>query len=401
MFTATIPADADSTTRCKTLSMNSGAKLTVLSNATFVCDSFIPKGSEVLDFKSGSSVDFASHDASGAATNIDFRIDAASSLAGAFAKSGEGTMTFTGLSAAAAPEKIHAKEGTLSFHSHNSWKHWKFAFGDLDNNKGTPSGLALDEIAVFDADGNRLNVTGTVTMAGLTETSFSDWRKAMAYDGINDTLGYISAVPNPADESTWVYTSFSLSQSAPAVASYNLMSGGNGPSNSRPKTWKVYARENATDEWTLIDSKTNVATPSSNSTWYNGGTPWPVGAAEGYGTAAFGASVPITVDPGATLDLTRASETVISELIVDGDASGVGTIRGGTCAAEGVVRVTYEGEAPVPPFTLPIVFDSVAQTKYLSGWTLEINGKPSRKKLAVGAGGQLCVRNASLTVIIR
>ena len=66
-------------------------------------------------------------------------------------------MTFTGLSAAAAPEKIHAKEGTLSFHSHNSWKHWKFAFGDLDNNKGTPSGLALDEIAVFDADGNRLS----------------------------------------------------------------------------------------------------------------------------------------------------------------------------------------------------------------------------------------------------
>ena len=402
MFAAAIPDDADATTRCKTLTMNSGAKLTVLSNATFVCDSFAPKGGEIFDFKPGSYVDFASEDASGAATNVDFVVGSNISLGGSFAKSGDGTLTLTGNPASGGPEKIHVREGTLAFHSYNPWKHWKFVFCDLDNNKGTPSGLSLDEVAVFDADGNRLNVTGTVTMAALTETSFSDYRKPMMYDGINDTMGYIGVVPDPKNESTWVYTSFSLSSSAPAVASYNLMSGGNGASNSRPKTWKVYARENTTDDWVLIDSQTNIATPAGNSIWYNNGKPWAVTAAQGSGAAAFRASMPITVDPGATLDLTRANETVFSDLVVDGDAAGYGTIAGGACAASGVVRMTIAGALPQTPILLPLKLVGCADTENVKDWTLEVNGVvKANRRLSVAADGTLTATITGTVFVIR
>ena len=402
MFAAAIPNDADATTRCTTLTMSSGAKLTVLSNATFACSAFAPNGGEVLDFKPGSAVDLSSEDASGAATSIDFAVGSSFTLGGAFSKSGDGTMTLTGCTADGGPEKIHVKGGTLAFRSYNSWKHWKFAFGDLDNNKGTPSGMALDEIGVFDADGNRLNVTGSVTMAALTDTSFSDWRKAMVYDGINDTLGYIAAVPNPEDESTWVYTSFSLSQSSPAVASYNLMSGGNGASNSRPKTWKVYARENTTDDWVLVDSQANIATPSGNSIWYNNGKAWTVTATQGAGAAAFQPSVPIMVDPGATLDLSYANETVFSDLAVDGAATGCGIIRGGACAAAGVVRVTVAGGLPVENGNLPLKFVDCAGTENVRDWTLQVNGVVKRNwRLSVAEDGTLSMSIPGFVIIVK
>lgn len=402
LFTAEIPDDADATTRCKTLAMNSGTKLTVLSNATFACCAFAPKGDEVFDFRPGSTVDFLAEDANGAAANMEVVACDGYSFAGTLAKSGGGTLAMVGCSAFEGPERIHVKEGTLAFRSYNPWKHWKFVFCDLDNNKGIPSGLSVDEIAVFDADGNRLNVTGTVTMAALTETSFSDYRKPMMYDGINDTMGYVGVVPNPENESTWVYTSFSLSPSAPSVASYNLMSGGNGPSNSRPKTWKVYAREKETDDWVLVDSQADIDTPSGNSIWYNGGKTWKVAAVQGSGAAAFRASMPITVDPGATLDLTRANATEISHLVVDGDAAGYGTIRGGTCAESGVVRVTVAGGLPSEPVGLPLKLIDCAGADNVRNWTLEVNGAAkATRRLSVAADGTLTVTATGTVVVIR
>ena len=402
LFTAEIPDDADATTRCKTLAMNSGTKLTVLSNATFACCAFAPKGDEVFDFRPGSTVDFLAEDANGAAANMEVVACGGYRFGGTLAKSGGGTLAMMGCSASEGPERIHVKEGTLAFRSYNPWKHWKFVFCDLDNNRGTPTGLALDEIAVFDADGNRLNVTGSVTMAALTETSFSDWRNPMMYDGVNGTVGYIASVPNPADQSTWVHTSFSLSPSAPAVAGYNLMSGMNGGSNSRPKTWKVYARENETDDWVLVDSQADIDTPSGNSIWYNGGKTWKVAAARGCGTAALRAAVPITVEPGATLDLSSANATEISHLVVDGDAVGCGTVLGGTCAESGVVRVTVAGGLPSEPVGLPLKLIDCAGADNVRNWTLEVNGAAkATRRLSVAADGTLTVTATGTVVVIR
>ena len=402
MFAATIPDDADATTRCKTLTMSSGAKLTVLSNATFVCDSFAPKGGEMFDFKPGSSVDFSSEDANGVATNVDFVVGTNFSLNGAFTKSGSGTLTLTGNSSSGGLEKIHDKEGILSFRSYNPWKHWKFVFCAIDNNLGTPTGMAVNEIAVYDANGNRLNLTGSATMGDLTETSFSEAANSRMYDGSDSTYWLKSSIPNPTEENTWEYTSFSLAPDSPAVAGYNLKSGGNGGGNSRPKTWKVYARENTTDDWTLIDSQTDVATPSAGAAWYNNGKSWAVTAAQGAGAAAFRASVPVTVDPGATLDLTHANATTMSHLVVDGNAGGYGTICGGTYAAEGLFEISVANSSPTYPLELPLLIDGAAHAGIFRNWKVVVNGTEKRwYRVLVSNAGHLTVLPPGIVVSFR
>lgn len=401
MFAAAIPDDADSTTRCKALTMNSGTKLTVLSNATFVCDSFAPKGGEIFDFKPGSSVDFSSEDTNGAPASVDFVVSSNFSLGGAFAKSGEGTLTLTGNPASGGPEKIHVREGTLSFRSYNPWKYWKFVFCALADNLGTPTGMAVNEVAVYDADGNRLNLTGSATMGDLTDTSFNSTANPRMYDGDDSTHWLKQATPDPADENTWEYTSFSLAPNSPAVAGYNLKSGGNGGGNSRPKTWKVYARENTTDDWTLIDSQTDVTTPGAGAAWYNNGKPWVVTAVQGFGAAAFQASAPVTVDPGATLDLTRANATVISHLVVDCDVEGCGTILGGTYAAEGTLEINIAESSLGRNAELPLVIADAAGPVSFTNWKVVINGVEKRGyKVSRLASGRLEVIPPGLMLIV-
>ena len=395
IFAAAIPDDADSTTRCKALTMGSGTKLTVLSNATFVCDSFVPNGDEVFDFKPGSTVDFSSEDASGAASNVDFEIDSSFTLDGAFSKSGSGTLTLTGVPSSSGPSGIHVKEGVLAFRTaFLPWKYWKFAFGEIQpkSGGGDPKGTAVGEVAVYDVDGNRLNVTGTVTMARLSDASFGSGRHSQMYDGIvvDQNWGFIGQVPDPSDETTWVYTSFVLSDAAPAVAGYNLMSGGGGDWNCWPKRWKVYAKENESDDWVLVDSKTDATLPSSNLTWYNGGEPWYLATTQAVGAAAFQVSAPVEVDPDATLDLTRANATVISHLVVDGDAEGYGTIRGGTYAAEGTLEINIAESSLGRNAELPLVIADAAGPVSFTNWKVVINGVEKRGyKVSRLASGRL------------
>ena len=402
-FPATIPADADATSSCKTMKMSSGSKLTVLSNATFVCSALSTSGSVAFDFNAGSSVDIAPGDETGSPTDAEIIVSGTSVLDGALAKSGSGALTLTGLPSSTELAEINVKEGTLAFRTaFLPWKYWKFTFCAVDARGGGAKGISVDEVAVYDADGNRLNVTGTVTMASLSETSFSDYRKNMMYDDIVGTMGFLGSVPDPNDEETWIYTSFVLSEAAPAVVGYNLKSGGSGEWNRWPKSWKVYAREKETDEWLLVDSKTEVTTPNSNSTWYNGGQPWYVTTTQVVGAAAFPLSAPVTVGPGATLDLSYANATTISRLVVDGDASGYGTIVGGTYAAEGAFDINVAGETLNSPFELPLLIDGTSGAGMFSGWKVVVNGVERKNlRVLVSNAGRPVVVTSGTVVIIR
>ena len=402
-FPATIPADADATSSCKTMKMSSGSKLTVLSNATFVCSALSTSGSVAFDFNAGSSVDIAPGDETGSPTDAEIIVSGTSVLDGALAKSGSGALTLTGLPSSTELAEINVKEGTLAFRTaFLPWKYWKFTFCAVDARGGGAKGISVDEVAVYDADGNRLNVTGTVTMASLSETSFSDYRKNMMYDDIVGTMGFLGSVPDPNDEETWIYTSFVLSEAAPAVVGYNLKSGGSGEWNRWPKSWKVYAREKETDEWLLVDSKTEVTTPNSNSTWYNGGQPWYVTTTQVVGAAAFPLSAPVTVGPGATLDLSYSNATTISRLVVDGDASGYGTIVGGTYAAEGAFDINVAGETLNSPFELPLLIDGTSGAGMFSGWKVVVNGVERKNlRVLVSNAGRPVVVTSGTVVIIR
>jgi len=321
-------------------------------------------------------------------------------------KSGAGMLKLAGIPASCSSPEIHVKEGTLAFRTSSTrWKHWKFVFCEIEPKNGEAKGISVGEVAVYDADGNRLNVTGTVTMARLTsETSFGAERNPQMYDGIaaDNNWGFLGSVPDPADESTWKYTSFVLSDAAPPVAGYSLMSGGGGTWNCWPKTWKVYAREKETDEWVLVDSQTNVTLPNNNLTWYNGGNPWLVTSPQAGGAAAFPASTPVAVDPGATLDLSNAGATAISRLVVDADAVGYGTITGGVCAASGVIRVTVADKLPTGTVSLPLKIVDCADTENVRRWTLEVNGAvKANLRPHVAQDGTLTLDSPGCVIVIR
>lgn len=318
---------------------------------------------------------------------------------GALVKSGNGTSDVWS-AVGGTPEAICVASGTLAFHSPLSFKFWKLAIGDVYDISGGE--VTAGEIAVYDAQGNRLNVIGSPTFASYTVGSFSDSQSKLLYDGEDSTQGWIySSGLNPSDESTWKWTAFTLNETAPAVSSYNLETASYGsPANGSPKTWKLYAKANAADEWTLIDSQSNVTVPKSSYSWYNGGKPWRVSSDSASGSA-FPAGTPVSVAPGATLDLTQAAQTVLSCIELDGDVTGFGTIRGGSCAANGIVRVTYADTAPTGTYALPLKFENTSGLQNVETWTLWINGRQSRKHLAVTVDGLLAVKPNGMVLIFR
>lgn len=363
-------------------------------------------GSVTFNFQAGSSVDLTPGDGTGAPADVEISIGSASVLDGALTKSGTGMLKLAGIPASCSSPKIHVKDGTLAFRTSSMrWKHWKFVFCEIEPKNGEAKGISVGEVAVYDADGKRLNVTGTDTMARLTsETSFSAERNSQMYDGIaaDNNWGFLGSVPDPSNESSWAYTSFALSDAAPPVAAYNLMSGGGGTWNCWPKTWKVYARETETDEWILVDTQTNATLPNNNFTWYNGGNPWLVTSTQASGEAAFPASTPVAVDPGATLDLSDASATAVSSLVVDADAVGYGTITGGVCAASGVIRVTVADKLPSGTVILPLKFAECADTENVRRWTLEVNGAVKANwHPRVAQDGTLTLESPGCVIVIR
>lgn len=323
-------------------------------------------------------------------------VDGTACLAGtgAFAKTGTGALlsdSATELSA------VTVCEGSLAFRTPISWKQWKLAIGDVYNLEGAE--VTFGELAVYDADGNRLNVIGLPTFSSYTGGSFSDGQAKLLYDGQDNGQGWISSSGlNPSDEKTWKWTAFTLSETAPAVSGYNLRTATYLAAGS-PKTWKLYARANEQDEWTLIDSQSNVTVPGSYS-WYNGGKPWRVSSDAASG-AAFPAETSVSVASGATLDLTQAAQTTLSQIVVDGDGEGVGVIRRGICADVGTLAVTYAGAVPKGSFSLPLKFEDVANADALANWTVTINGKVSRKKLAVDGDGQLGLTAPGMLLLFR
>ena len=375
---------------CQGLTLAKGTVLTVPANTKFSCTGLTDNGA-TFDFAAGSEVDRTNDEDCESRTLYVGN--------GIFVKSGNGVLSSVG-SANGAPEQLKVMGGTLAFKTaFVPWKHWKFVFGDVYNLSGKE--LTMGEIAVYDFDGNRLNLSGSETLASLDESSFSAQQNPNLYDGNGSSQGWVDASNlNPSNESTWKYTTFTLAETAPAVAGYNLMTASY-VANGRPKTWKVFARESADDDWTLIDSQVDVPTPGASMTWYHAGTPWQVLSDQVAGSAAFPSATPVSVAPGAVLDLTLASQTVLSDLIVDGDAVGFGTIRGGVCAGTGVIRVGFADVVPRGTIELPLKFEDVEGCDAVADWTVMINGVTSKKRLSVRADGRLCLIPPGSLVIVK
>ena len=368
------------------ITLAKGTALGSVADTKIVCANLVDNGA-TYDFTTGSSV----------ILNVASDLTADNAVGGSFVKAGNGTLESYG---APTLDSLRVSGGTLALRTPVAFKQWKLAIGDVYNISGGE--VTFGELAVYDVAGNRLNVNGSPTMASYDAGSFSGTQAKYLYDNDDTTQGWInSSGLVPSNESTWKTTLFTLTDSAPAVASYNLETASYGsPANGTPKTWKLYARASASDAWTLVDAQTDVATPLSSYTWYHGGVPWRLAATAG-SVAAFSAATPVTVDAGATLDVSCAAETVIGHLVVDGDGEGVGVIRRGICADAGTLAVTYVGAVPKGSFSLPLKFEDVANADALANWTVTINGKVSRKKLAVDGDGQLGLTAPGMLLLFR
>ncbi|MBO4527533.1 MAG: hypothetical protein J5743_07900 [Victivallales bacterium] len=372
-------------TICTALTLEKGTTLSTAADTVLSCVSLTDRGAS-YSFAAGSAVDIgvvADCEAKGIVG------------AGAFAKSGAADLVSYG---ATSPESIHVKGGVLALHAPVAWKFWKLAIGGAN---GT-DGIAFGEFAVYDQNGNRLNVTGTDTMSSYQNGSFASTTASSAklYDGVDSGQAWCSLDGlDIADEASWKWTSFKLADGAPAVSGYSIRTatyvGG------QPKTWKLYASEDGV-AWTEIDSKVNAAYPSTASTWYNGGRAWLVSSGTADTVAAFPSATPVTIDPGATLDISYAEKTKIGDIRIDGDAVGYGTISGGALAAQGTIRVLFAGVVPSAPYSLPLKLDDVADARQIRNWTLVVNDEAvSRRRISLDANGQLTVVPNALIIILR
>jgi hypothetical protein len=376
------------------LILEKGTTLSAPMGTSLSCSSLTDRGA-AYSFAAGSSVDIGVTEACELKGIVG---------SGAFAKSGAADLVAYG---SASPESVRVRSGVLAFHTPVALREWKLAIGDVYDASGDE--LTLGEFAVYDQEGNRLNVTGTVTMASKS-SSFSSAQAAYLYDGIDNRQAWVKWSDlnvNIADETTWPWTSFTLADGAGAVAGYNLRTA-TYESKGSPKTWRLYARASSSDEWILIDSKINADTPSASYTWYDGEWAWPgkiawlVSSAVADTAAAFPAATLLTVDPNAMLDLTHANGTALSDIRIDGDAVGCGTISGGALAATGTIRVSVVDGLTAGNSALPLRLVGCAGTGNIKNWTLIVNGVvDGRKSLSIAADGTVTVLNPGLKVILR
>ena len=381
---------------CSSLVLAKGTMLSAPADTALSVSSLTDNGA-AYSFAAGSSVDI------GVTANC---VSKGIVGAGAFAKSGSADLESYG---AASPDAVRVKGGALTLRTPIVLKQWKLAIGDVYDASGNE--FALGEFAVYDQGGNRLNVTGSATMASRA-SSFSDTQAGYLYDGKDDGkqawVDWSKLNVDIADDTTWPWTSFTLADGAPAVAGYNLRTA-TYVSNGRPKTWKLYARATSSDDWMLVDAQTNVETPSSSYTWYDGESEWPgkaawlVSSTTADTAAAFPAATPVTVDPGATLNLAGAASTQLSILEVDGDAAGYGTIVGGACTASGTVRVTTSSaKLPIATISLPLKLVDCADVENVANWTLEVNGVvDAKRRVRVAADGTVTIPPPGFVITFR
>lgn len=157
---------------------------------------------------------------------------------------------------------------------------------------GSGNWLQFAELALYDAQGNRINKK-------LARTDKATPYLDMPYGscmlgglcGEDATLEYLfydylpaglSSWAKPTEDSigSWHHIYMRLKEDAPAVASYNIAAGANGSANQRPTAWALDGSNDGTtwvhiDEVSSTDSPHYLA-PDLLSGYYNDGKPMPL-----------------------------------------------------------------------------------------------------------------------------
>ena len=158
------------------------------------------------------------------------------------------------------------------------------------------SGLQLSEFALYNWQGDRVNSPLTVVAdgaaatdlavgqasgyvaGGLSRNPFSNSSEGLVnlFDKSTGTKLFRSAnvTLNPEMESTWIVITMRLAANTKPVA-YNLATANDSVVSRSPTGWIVECSTNGVD-WTIADTRSNVAWPTTTFTWWNGGVSYPL-----------------------------------------------------------------------------------------------------------------------------
>ncbi len=156
--------------------------------------------------------------------------------------------------------------------------------------------LQFSEFALYNWQGDRVNSPLTVVAdgtaatdlavgqasgyvaGGLSGNPFSNSSEGLVYlfDKSTGTKLFRSAnvTLDPATESTWIVITMRLAANTKPVA-YNLATANDSVGSRSPTGWIVECSTNGVD-WTVADTRTDVAWPTTTYTWWNGGVSYPL-----------------------------------------------------------------------------------------------------------------------------
>ena len=292
---------------------------------------------------------------------------------GSFEKAGSGTMQVNGQLAGLDALKVGG--GTLAvdngyrvanryFRFVVASNKWMVAHAPTEPSKTEEKTIQFGEVGLYDRKGNRLNLLADgATMSG----------SASAGNLIDDNTVsscYYTGLPTAYDFTI----TLSEEKAAAGVVSYLFAreTQYGGVVDKTPRTWKVYTRAAAGDEWTLLDDKPDCCVGGGTG-WagWNGGVPWTFGEKTAPPRAALDAATLVSVAPGATLDVSALGDvTAFGAFAVD--MGGAGAVKGGKFAETGVIRVTnYVSGGDV---VLPLAFVGTKAPASFANWSVVIDG---------------------------
>lgn len=214
---------------------------------------------------------------------------------------------------------------------------------------------------------------------------------------------------DPDDSNTWVRIAMRLPAGASRIVKYDICAGTNSSDDKVPycrevKSWSLDGSVDGVTWECLAEEVRDLETPTPlyRSRWYSSNssaTMSGLGMSDQDETAVFSRTVEpdaVGASNGGRLEFLSAVET--DELLIDGASPTAGTVANVAFAETGVLRVRNFDRSGDK--CLPIVFENVSGLEHLANYSLELNGRASKWRIAV-RDGRLYLCPPGVILIVR
>ncbi len=246
---------------------------------------------------------------------------------GSLVKTGSGVLTLGASSSYTGPTVV--AQGTLQLSpGEPTFRYYEFAPTAIN---GATSGhlVQLSEFAFYNSTGSRVYANSVSNPGGF-------YASGEGPASLNDNnLGTKWCEQTTNLSAMQVY--FDMG-SPTAIAGYNLATANDSIGSREPSSWQVLGSNDGVN-FTAIDTQSNVPTPGSTFTWYNGGSATPFAIASGPANS-LPTTTALSIAAGATFDLNGNVQQVAS--LGDG-AGGGGTVTNSSGAPATLTLAPTDG----------------------------------------------------------